>query len=1215
MQQQQKRQSSPRRIGPTGRQRRRFFTDSTKSLPAATQLLLSIMSSDWRDSDKSNDNVRKSHVQKYQHRTPVVSFFPSRMNLEDVFQRIGGVSSSSNMEEATTSTRTRTAKLDTLPTDILCHRIGKYLRAKCLDALRCTCKHLHWTLRSVVPGLKLNLYSHQIKSLVWMRERETKQITEDDLLKQNQRLERKEGDVHRAATGGGTVVLCERKHHESSVAVRISQSNFCEVIHHGSNTNSTENPLSRKVARGGLLCDDPGLGKTITVISLILQTMGLTTGLTTDKDIDNDKERKRENILSPSEERIFYEYWKEQIIPEFRCQALTKLFSTFLRSSPEINLFFDNYWLKYNSLEEFVSDVEACFRNAISSNLASDSTRQAAKRLLVVFKSQIFEFKRSQIQVAIKSFSRASAKPDSIVAALVEKTNSEKLKNALVASSATLLVVPAVLVDHWMEQLKLNVDVAYCTYRTPLIFEYTGSNKTELKIEETISKCHVNKTHFPFIFVDRTATKKLPPPSFLAMFKIVITTNNRFSSEWKNGSFEDEMRRNRNQDSKSNGSGRWTDFREDLASSEEACPLLKVNWLRMIVDEGHSMGRGKDNSSISFASWINSERRWAMTGTPTPQTSTQSGLANVFNLMQYLQHEFFTRRYDGDTIWNQLVIRSWNRGFVSAFFRLRSLLSLLMIRHVKSDILELPLPVFSINTLSMGYEEVSTYNTLVCAIQSNLVITSMKGKTSGAQDSLLHKSQTRHAREAIGNLRLVCAGGTQVRPTLSDEYWTEFHQDFDDCNSDPIQRKKIRGFIQRATSGRQSKCDCCSVVLSTLLVFPCGHLVCTECVDSDTTSCLVCDEAFDVDAFQRLQPGFKYDWLHNVEEETKHRPVDASGNANGNANGKTDGSSGDEVSVLPGGHGVLIPHNQRRRRARSRKFGDGHACEYDPKSPDGKCVLCFTEHEPCYLAGEKRCRVCYRTTQNCPASESKITHIIDKLLGLYDRQKQKQQQQQQQKEVIVFSQFRKVLNITGDRLLRRFGSGCIAEYWGKYRRKELNKFVRDENCLCMLLGKDGSEGLDLSFVTHIIFLEQVWDKSLENQVVARAWRMGARGSVDVETLVAENSIEETMFLLENQNENQNQPDHESGVQNFRSTAKDQKSSEYQQAKVHYLLHSLKLIVDKSNLGFVGNNNIDGKPARSLEHTESSLKRQRQHFGTVDVAQIERAKRPRVRFET
>jgi hypothetical protein len=68
--------------------------------------------------------------------------------------------------------------------------------------------------------------------------------------------------------------------------------------------------------------------------------------------------------------------------------------------------------------------------------------------------------------------------------------------------------------------------------------------------------------------------------------------------------------------------------------------------------------------------------------------------------------------------------------------------------------------------------------------------------------------------------------------------------------------------------------------------------------------------------------------------------------------------------------------------------------------------------------------------------------------------------------VIVFSQYQKALNLVGDRLLGRLGTACVAEYTGKYRTEELHRFTVDDQCFCILLSKDGSEGLDLSFVTR-----------------------------------------------------------------------------------------------------------------------------------------------------
>ena len=42
--------------------------------------------------------------------------------------------------------------------------------------------------------------------------------------------------------------------------------------------------------------------------------------------------------------------------------------------------------------------------------------------------------------------------------------------------------------------------------------------------------------------------------------------------------------------------------------------------------------------------------------------------------------------------------------------------------------------------------------------------------------------------------------------------------------------------------------------------------------------------------------------------------------------------------------------------------------------------------------------------------------------------------------------------------------------YGGTRAQELHKFVHSHDCFVMLLSKQGSVGLDLSFVTHIFFL-------------------------------------------------------------------------------------------------------------------------------------------------
>jgi len=189
-------------------------------------------------------------------------------------------------------------------------------------------------------------------------------------------------------------------------------------------------------------------------------------------------------------------------------------------------------------------------------------------------------------------------------------------------------------------------------------------------------------------------------------------------------------------------------------------------------------------------------------------------------------------------------------------------------------------------------------------------------------------------------------------------------------------------------------------------------------------------------------------------------------------------------------------------------------------------------------------------------------------------------------KVIVFSQFRQALNVVGDRVLKCFGAACVAEYWGRYRSQELNKFIKSPDCFCMLLGKDGSEGLDLSFVTHIFFLEEIWDASLRDQAVARAWRMGARGAVKVETLVAKNTVEESMQEMEEGKLDWGldnvTPESDGSVH---SSAK-----EYQRERTRFLLRTCRLITDYHSLTptFVNASpSMQGKKEDSI--AEESLK--------------------------
>jgi SNF2-related domain len=253
--------------------------------------------------------------------------------------------------------------------------------------------------------------------------------------------------------------------------------------------------------------------------------------------------------------------------------------------------------------------------------------------------------------------------------------------------------------------------------------------------------------------------------------------------------------------------------------SKESCELLKVHWLRMVVDEGHSMGNDKNNSTIQFSAWVKSRRRWAMTGTPTKHNSSQ--LCQMGGLLRFLQHEFFTSRIGGDLVWKKYIVKCWRDGDMASFFRLRSLLCFLMRRHTKFNIIDLLPPSFSKSRIKMSHLEVNTYNTLVSAVQMNLLLTSMVGKTSGFQDSLLHRSQSKNARLALQNIRRVCTGWSRVVPTISNRFYIEALDMARSYNLSENVINEIKLFMSRAEQEELSTCSCCGIRVSTLVLMSC----------------------------------------------------------------------------------------------------------------------------------------------------------------------------------------------------------------------------------------------------------------------------------------------------------------------------------------------------------------------------------------------------------
>lgn len=1095
-------------------------TSTTSSmLSSSARLLFSLLRSDWSWLDRTMDRLENDRSTSAQ----LPSVFPTEMSLEALYNRIQGASSQKITSYITAAFDNKSndpaGDLTALPEDILQTKLAPFLKSRTLHALRLSCKYLHHILKAVVPGMKLELYHHQIKSLEWMRSRESAYQTELDAMisgADNTKVsEILQGDLFRSITSGAVISVIPRRSegiyrplwHINSWTGHCSQGYRNELLRTVSSCRST--------ARGGLLCDDPGLGKTITVLSLILQTYGLST-----TPLENEQRNEEKNIITDI--LLIDSYWNEMLVEstrkfELRGIALqlrkrdhAQYFQYDVMSSlnpDEKKLYLqmisnpiclndviskidnDSY---ADSIFEFYNDVKMIYENATLFNPPTHFVYDIAKRLLEEFKVLFSEFKQTQLKAALNSQKRSRSN----LGAIITQRKKLELYDNLVPSKSTLIIVPLTLLKHWEEQIKLHIDFGACSNKRPLIFHHRGNTKHKrsvngssfVELSDFDHACDCEDRYFFAVFLDESA-EKLPDPAFLSKFLIVITTTKRLTNEWKHGSFEEQLR----QQSDSASSISYRNFNYDACDehlSWSASSLLKVHWLRLIVDEGHSMGkRGTPTNSIDVASWITAERRFAMTGTPTPQTVSNNGLSNLFGLLKFLKHDYFCAPFYGDERC-RAIDKVFRSGDLSSFFQIRQLLNLFMVRHTKNDIQQLHKPIFMRKYTNMSDSEILAYNTLVSAVQSNLIITTMEGKTSGKQDSLLNARQTKHAVQALSNIRLACCGGTDVVPILEEKLWNEtIEMMYYKHNHRGYKIAHVQNFLQRMTSKELSVCMCCGILLQTLLLLPCACMFCTECITSSTRRCPGCDEVFDIDDFQQLQPGIIYQWNWNIDQSKKKR----------------DEKHLTEVEI----QSILNVHSPRRiydtnqvanfeadtireeqlqdgmpasRRRRLNKF-DSHICVYADIYLDGRCKICGEIHQ-CNFMHDKSttsCPDCHCLSESCPPGESKAFYISKKLMDLWNTYSHRIKAShgitpRRPLKALLFSQFTQILNVIGDRLIRRFGSGCIAEYWGRTRDQELERFAKQNDCFCMLLGKDGSHGLNLQFVTHIFFLDEILGK-------------------------------------------------------------------------------------------------------------------------------------------
>eukprot|EP00750_Incisomonas_marina_P006022 INCI14282.1.p1 GENE.INCI14282.1~~INCI14282.1.p1 ORF type:complete len:1376 (-),score=207.89 INCI14282.1:1182-4718(-) len=659
--------------------------------------------------------------------------------------------------------------------------------------------------------------------------------------------------------------------------------------------------------RGGLLCDAPGLGKTVTILALVLKAAGV--ARTCLPKWDEDAYQKR---------RLQYGWLK--MLPEDRRATLLQELGTlrglrrgYIFDQP-VNFGSDKMAaIEYSqiisrpasfesvrgiiasfatmsdgsaALENFQREIELCFDNAEKFHPPGSFIANAAIEMRA-------ETER-HISLCRRRIADHSGCPDS------QRDHSIRKLIDKLPSRATLIVVPRALLTHWREQLERHVTWEY------LLSSDGPDNCNVLKawvddgfgcVRSNLSTCRPTSQK-------QWLRRPLPSASALASYLVVVISSTRLAQESRlyeatdcgQGKLFSSLspmkrgRRVRRQVSQASvrlqSSGtKISSLPTSRAVEERGSALHKVYWLRIVVDEGHVLGQNTNSSSAVFVRALEAKHRWIMSGTPTTEKSTHTtvqkahiGLNNLFHLLCFLRHQPYgmeggrqlwardvrtpllqlqasrssdsslsgsvpivgdpsqnlmsaspndTRQFDPDVV--QAGTSAAHRAYSFAV----ALMSEVMVRTIKSDVKSIFPPVRTIAVLKFSQLEARTYNTIVTHMKTNILMTMEAGNGVCNDLSLLHPKNHGSAMQLMTNLRIACSGGGGMTVSIRAQNFEETLEILrTKYGADAARLAMAQQFMRRATSGQDSPCAKCGRSFEVLLLQPCAHLICVQCLES-----------------------------------------------------------------------------------------------------------------------------------------------------------------------------------------------------------------------------------------------------------------------------------------------------------------------------------------------------------------------------------------------
>ncbi|NXJ63333.1 HLTF factor, partial [Rostratula benghalensis] len=240
-------------------------------------------------------------------------------------------------------------------------------------------------------------------------------------------------------------------------------------------------------------------------------------------------------------------------------------------------------------------------------------------------------------------------------------------------------------------------------------------------------------------------------------------------------------------------------------------PLHKVKWLRIVLDEGHTI-RNPNALQTKAALNLEGHRRWILTGTPI-----QNSVKDLWSLISFLKLKPFTDR----EWWHRTIQRPVTTGTPGGLGRLQSLIRNITLRRTKTSkvkgkpVLELPERKVLIQYVTLTEEERQIYR-------------SVKKEGKAAISRFFSEGTVlAHYADVLGvllRLRQLCCHPRLCLNTSSSSFSA------DNKTPGELHEMLVNKMKLVLSSGSDEECAVCLESLTHPVITRCAHVFCKPCI-------------------------------------------------------------------------------------------------------------------------------------------------------------------------------------------------------------------------------------------------------------------------------------------------------------------------------------------------------------------------------------------------